>query len=352
MRAFTRTCPLSDLAGPISREICSCGKQDINRKYDTVLDLGAHACNLARAFTLPNPDPDPSKPATAPISTRVKHLTCAESSATLLHRDASHPFNDQTDMQISRTVLSAPETLPFAPSSFDAVVSNLSLHWVNDLPSVLAQVHAALRPDAPFLAAMLGGDSLYELRTSLQLASLERRGGVAPHTSPLADVRDVGGLLQRAGFRLLTVDVDDVVVEYPSATALMTDLQAMGESSALAGREMGPIGRDVLLAAEAIYRELHGEGGVRRRGGLDGMDADDRVREGRGFVDVGGTERRTGREEDAGEEAGVLPATFRVIWMIGWKPGPGQQDPLQRGSGMLSIKDILEGGDGKGEGKK
>ena len=155
---------------------------------------------------------------------------------------------------------------------------------------------------------MLGGDTLFELRTSLQLAELSLLGGLGEHTSPRADVRDIGGLLQRAGFRLLTVDIDDLIIEYPSIFALMTDLQAMGESNALITREPSGLRRDVMAAAEAIYRELHG---------------------------------------DAGKDG--IPATFRVIYMIGWKESEGQQQPLERGSGMVSIKDVLEsreGGDG------
>lgn len=239
------------------------------------------------------------KPVSEPVSTRIEKLTCADSSRTLLYRDADLPFNN--GINIVRDVLSTEETLPYAANTFDAVLSSLSLHWINDLPSVLAQVNNILKPDSPFLGVMMGGDSLFELRTSLQLAELDRRGGVSTHTSPLADVRDVGGLLQRAGFQLLTVDVDDIVVDYPSSFALMTDLQAMGESNAVLGREMGAIHRDTLLAAEAIYRELHGN------------------------------------------EDGSVPATFRLIFMIGWKEGPNQAKPLPRGSGMVSIKDILEG---------
>ena len=151
---------------------------------------------------------------------------------------------------------------------------------------------------------MFGGDSLFELRTSLQLADLERRGGVAPHISPMADVRDVGGLLTKAGFKLLTVDVDDIVVEYPDTFALMADIQAMGESNATLMGSGGQLSKDVLLANEAIYRELHGE---------------------------------EGRE-------GVIPATYRVIYMIGWKEGAGQEQPLERGSGQVNLKDILGGG--------
>jgi NADH dehydrogenase [ubiquinone] 1 alpha subcomplex assembly factor 5 len=275
--------------------------QDIKRNFPKVLDLGANSCNLARALTTPNPDPDPEKPESPPIATKIGELIAAESSATLLNRDIDLPFNHE--INITRDVLASEESLPYEPNTFDAVLSSMSLHWINDLPSVLAQVNNILKPDAPFIAAMLGGDTLFELRTSLQLASMERRGGVSPHTSPLADVKDIGGLLQKAGFKMLTVDVDDIIVDYPDSFALMQDLQAMGESNAILGREMGAIGRDVLLAADAIYRQLHADGGE------------------------------------------TVPATFRIIYMIGWKEAPDQPKPLERGSGQLNMKDILGGGD-------
>lgn len=122
----------------------------------------------------------------------------------------------------------------------------------------------------------------------------------------------MGGLLQKAGFKLLTVDVDDIVVEYPDTFALMQDLQAMGESNAALVRETNAglrgLGRDVLLANESIYRELHSEGGER------------------------------------------IPATWRVIYMIGWTAGKGQPEPLARGTGEVNMKDYLEAG-GKKEGK-
>ncbi|KAL2024067.1 hypothetical protein VTK56DRAFT_9847 [Thermocarpiscus australiensis] len=271
---------------------------DIKREFPRVLDLGANSCNIARALTRENPDPDPANPVSPPLATKITELVAAESSRALLYRDADLPFNSQ--LNLTRHVLADEETLPFEPASFDMVLSSLSLHWINDLPGVLAQINRVLKPDTPFVGAMLGGDTLFELRTSLQLAEQERRGGISPHVSPLADVRDVGGLLQRAGFRMLTVDVEDVVVDYPDSFALMQDLQAMGEGNAVLGREMGAIGRDVLLANEAIYRAMHGN------------------------------------------EDGSLPATFRIIHMIGWKEGENQPKPLQRGSGQVSLKDVLE----------
>ena len=262
-----------------------------------MLDLGANACNIARALTVPQ---DPS------FSTRISHLTSADTSPTLLYRDEALPFNTLHPSH-TRKVLPPPDTstLPFESHTYDAVLSSLSLHWINDLPSLLSQITQVLKPDCPFIAALFGGDSLFELRTSLQLADLDRRGGVATHVSPLADVRDVGGLLQRAGFKLLTVDVDDIIVEYPDTFALMADLQAMGESNCALVREtkgLRGLGRDVLLSNEAIYRELHGEG-----------------------------------------ERGGVSATWRVIYMIGWTAGEGQPEPLERGSGQVNMKDILEG---------
>ncbi|GAB1313567.1 Arginine-hydroxylase NDUFAF5 [Madurella fahalii] len=276
---------------------------DIQRPFPRVLDLGANSCNIARALTRENPDPAPSNPTSPPlaVSSQITELVAAESSASLLHRDASLPFNTHVpSLTLTRQVLADEETLPFDPSSFDLVLSSLSMHWINDLPGVLGQINHVLKPDSPFIGAMLGGDTLFELRTSLQLAEQERRGGISPHVSPLADVRDVGGLLQRAGFQMLTVDVEDIVVDYPDTFALMQDLQAMAEGNAVLGREMGAIGRDVLLANEAIYRELHGN------------------------------------------EDGSVPATFRVIHMIGWKTGGNQPKPLKRGSGGVNLKDILE----------
>ena len=184
------------------------------------------------------------------------------------------------------------------------------MHWINDLPSYLLQVSQILKPDSPFLAAMLGGDSLFELRTSLQLADLDRRGGVSTHVSPLADVRDMGGLLGKAGFKMLTVDVDDIIIEYPSTFALMTDLQTMGESNAALTRELAGLRKEVLLANEGIYRELHAEG------------------------------------KDS------IPATFRIIYMIGWTPGVGQPEPEKRGSGQINLQDVLGSGGTPGEPSK
>lgn len=276
---------------------------DINRSFPKALDFGANACNIARALARP-PNPDENGKTGEPIGSRVGELVCADTSSTLLHRDAHEDFNN--DMNLTRHVLTNPEYVPFEPATFDLALSSLSLHWINDLPSVLTQLNTALKPDAPLLAAMSGGDTLYELRGALQLAEQERLGGIGTHTSPLADVRDVGNLLTRAGFKLLTVDVDDIVVDYPDSFALMADLQAMGEANAALRRDARGISRDVLVAAEAIYRELYGE-----------------------------------TQEDGSV---TVPATFRTIYMIGWKEGGEQPRPLERGTGQANLVDVLGGG--------
>ncbi|RDA93203.1 hypothetical protein CP533_3171, partial [Ophiocordyceps camponoti-saundersi (nom. inval.)] len=269
---------------------------DIKRHFPRTLDLGANSCNIARALV--QSKIDSSVPDSPTLSSRIGQLVAVDSSEKLLYRDADLEFN--TKLNITRQVLEDDESIPFEAQSFDLVLSSLSLHWINDLPGILSQINNVLKPDCPFVGALLGGDTLFELRTSLQLAEQERMGGMSPHVSPLADVRDVGGLLQKAGFKMLTVDVDDIIVDYPDTFALMQDLQAMGENNAVLGREMGPIRRDVLLANEAIYKALHG-------------NAD-----------------------------GSIPATFRVIYMIGWREDPNQPKPLPRGSGDVNLKDILE----------
>ncbi|KAF2857911.1 S-adenosyl-L-methionine-dependent methyltransferase [Piedraia hortae CBS 480.64] len=277
---------------------------DINRNFPRVLDFGANACNIARALARPNPDLESEKKVTEPIANRIGEIVCVDTSETLLHRDQEEGFNQ--DIDIKREVLKNVEHVPFEADSFDLAISSLSLHWINDLPSVLAQINNVLKPDAPFLCAMPGGDTLYELRGSLQLAEQERLGGIGTHISPMIDVRDVGNLLNRAHFQLLTVDVDDIIVEYPDVFALLTDLQAMGESNAALRRDPDGINRDVLLATDGIYKELYGE-----------------------------------KQEDGSVR---IPATFKFIYMIGWKKGSSQPTPLERGTGQVNLTDVLGSG--------
>ncbi|GAU22249.1 hypothetical protein TSUD_227850 [Trifolium subterraneum] len=173
----------------------------------------------------------------------------------------------------------------------------LGLHWTNDLPGAMIQSMLALKPDGLFLAAILGGETLKELRIACTVAQMEREGGISPRVSPLAQVRDAGNLLTRAGFNLPGVDVDEYTVKYESALELIEHLRAMGETNALSQMNT-MLKRDTALATAAIY---------------DSMFA---------------------------SEDGTVPATFQVIYMTGWKEHSSQQKPKRRGSATVSFKDI------------
>ncbi|XP_074065526.1 arginine-hydroxylase NDUFAF5, mitochondrial isoform X2 [Macrotis lagotis] len=194
-------------------------------------------------------------------------------------------------------VLADEEFLPFKENTFDLVVSSLSLHWVNDLPRAFKQIHYVLKPDGVFIGAMFGGDTLFELRCSLQLAELEREGGFSPHISPFTAVSDLGHLLGRAGFNTLTVDTDEIQVNFPGMFEVMKDLQGMGESNCSWNRKP-LLHRETMLAAAAIYQEMYGN------------------------------------------EDGSVPATFQIYYMIGWKYHDSQARPAQRGSATVSFGDL------------
>ena len=194
-----------------------------------------------------------------------------------------------------------PSRLPLQPESLDLVVSALAFQFVNDLPGVLAQIRRALRPDGLLLAAMIGGDTLTELRQSFAAAEAECEGGVSPRVAPFADLRDVGALLQRAGLALPVTDVDRIVVRYDSAFALMQDLRRMGATNILVERRRTPTRRATMLRMAQIYGERF-------------ADADGRIR-----------------------------ATFDVIWLSGWAPHESQQKPLKPGSAKASLAEAVKG---------
>jgi SAM-dependent methyltransferase len=191
------------------------------------------------------------------------------------------------------------EALPFAPGVFDLVVSPLALHWANDLPGALLQLRQALRPDGLLLAALFGGETLGELRRAFLEAELAAEGGASPRVSPMADGRDLAGLLQRAGFALPVVDSDRLTVTYGDAFALMADLRAMGETNALRDRRRGLTRRATLMRMAEIYRELYGT-------------ADGRI-----------------------------PATFEIVTLTAWAPHASQPKPLRPGSAAARLADAL-----------
>jgi SAM-dependent methyltransferase len=149
------------------------------------------------------------------------------------------------------------EVLPFAPATFDLVTSVLALHAVNDLPGALAQIRRILRPGGLFLAALFGGATLTELRQSFAAGEAEVTGGASPRVAPFADVRDLGALLQRAGFSGPVADVERTVIRYKDISRLFADLRALGETNVLVQRSRKALGRATLRASVAHYAAIH-----------------------------------------------------------------------------------------------
>jgi len=191
------------------------------------------------------------------------------------------------------------EALPFADGSLDLVASALALQFVNDLPGTLIQIRRALKPDGLLLAALLGGDSLTELREAFAQAESEIEGGVSPRVAPFADVRELGALLQRAGLALPVVDSDRLTVRYKSVFDLMRDLRRMGATNVLSERRRTPLRRATLRRMAEIYAQRF-------------SDADGRLR-----------------------------ATFEIAWLSGWAPHESQQKPLKPGSAKQRLADAL-----------
>jgi SAM-dependent methyltransferase len=201
--------------------------------------------------------------------------------------------------QTERLVVADDEALPFRDASLDLVVSALALQFVNDLPGTLVQIRRALKPDGLFVAALLGGETLTELRQAFTAAESDVEDGISPRVAPFADLRDLGALMQRAGFALPVTDTDRVVVRYDAVFGLMHDLRRMGATNALHDRRRTPLRRAMLMRMAEIYAQR--------------------------FADVDGRVR----------------ATFEIVWLSGWAPHPRQQQPLKPGSANTRLADAL-----------
>lgn len=255
---------------------CAERLQAVLRPFPRALDLGAPGPQVARL-----------------LAKAAQESGAAPRAVTRLA-----PLPEPAELGFS-TLTGDEEALPFAPESFDLIVSALSLHLVNDLPGALAQARRALAPDGLFLACLPGGRTLEELRFALMEAEEEITGGASPRVAPFADLRDLGGLLQRAGLALPVSDVDVVTIRYADMFRLMADLRAMGATNALVQRLRKPTRRAVFLRAAQIYAQRY-------------ADADGRVR-----------------------------ATFELVWLSGWAPHESQQKPLAPGSAKMRLADAL-----------
>jgi NADH dehydrogenase [ubiquinone] 1 alpha subcomplex assembly factor 5 len=245
---------------------------DIGRTFGRVLDLGARDGALSRA------------------------LAERRGTGLVLAAEPSVAFLERAE---GLRLAADPELLPLREKSFDLVVSNLVLHWVGDLPGTLVQLRRTLVPDGFFLAAMLGGRTLAELRGVLLEAELEEEGGASPRVSPMADLADAANLLQRAGFAMPVADGESITVSYRDALHLMRDLRLMGETNALSQRRKAPLSRRTLARAAALYAERFGDA------------------------------------------AGRIRASFEILFLAGWAPHPQQPQPLKPGSAKRRLAEAL-----------
>ena len=251
---------------------------DIKKKFPQALDLGCHAGELGR------------------------QLQGRGGVSSLVQTDISYEMSRMPDQETGRrmVLVADEELLPFAENSFDLVLSSLALHWINDLPGTLAQIHRILKPDGLFLAAMLGGETLKELRHVLGEAEIDQEGGLTPRVSPFADGRDAGNLLQRAGFAMPVMDMETLTVSYGDPFKLLTDLRGMGEGNALYERRKSFSRRQTIADAAKRYVDYY---------------ADD---------------------------DGRLPATFDILYLTAWAPHESQPKSLAPGSATHRLSAALE----------
>ncbi len=250
-----------------------CGAQlmerldDVKRDFSNALHIGARASNIT--------------------SDKIKNLLTMDLSEALVKSSSSF------------SVVGDEEFLPFKNDIFDLILSTLNLHSVNDLPGCLVQIRRTLKKDGLFMAAILGGETLHELRNIMMQAEINIKNGASPRIFPFADKQEIGALLQRAGFNLPVVDSDFVTVTYDNVFKLFEDLRGMGEGNAIAARSKSNAGKALFMETARLYQEQF-------------ADKDGRIR-----------------------------ATFEIIFMIGWAPHESQQKPLRPGSARLSLAEAL-----------
>eukprot|EP00985_Skeletonema_marinoi_P010803 scaffold5063_cov184-Skeletonema_marinoi.AAC.3 len=240
----------------------------------------------------------------------VRKLVQLDSCSAMLHRDddsttASSTDDTTTICETYKLVTEEEGPFPFPDGTFDLVISSMAFHWINDLPRLLTEIKRVLKPDGCLLFALPGGNTLPELRSSLVLAELERTGGVSTHLGPYVDLSNVGSLLTGTGFKLPTIDVDDVQIGYPNMMVLMEHLGRMGEGNACLNRKER-VGLGTFVGAACLYDELYS------------------------------AKEHDGDDDD---EDGIV-ASAQIIYGIAWKEHEAQPKPLERGTATHKMTDI------------
>ncbi len=248
---------------------------DIKRQFPLVLDIGAHAGTVSEIIK---------------DQRGIKNIIQCDISYEMAFLAKNH----------GNSLVADDEFLPFNQHVFDLVLSNSSLHWVNDLPGVLLQIKQILKPDGLFLATMFGGQTLQELRDCMMRAEIELIGGISPRISPFADTNDIGGLMQRAGFALPVVDSEYITVSYDNMFKLLTDIRGMGEANIVNERIKNFSKKQIFMRAAELY------------------------------------------QEDYSNDDGKIIATFQLFYLHGWSPHKSQQQPLPAGSATRNLADFLD----------
>jgi SAM-dependent methyltransferase len=249
----------------------------VNRRFSSIVTLFSPDPQIASALAHGHPD----------------------AAITLVDDWAALPAKGRPEEDGLRRVQAVPGLFAGAADNADLVISMLAMQSVNDLPGFLIQARRMMRPDGMFIGCLLGTGSLHELRDTLISTESELKGGVSPRVAPFADVRDLGALLQRAGFALPVADADTLTLRHDSLIALVRDLRALGLTNALAGRSRTPLSAAFWNQAATRHAE--------RFAAADGR----------------------------------IPATLNIIWLSGWAPAPSQRKPLKPGSAAVSLKDVL-----------
>jgi SAM-dependent methyltransferase len=247
----------------------------VRRRFDVAIDLGTPGTSVRAA------------------------LSRVDSIVTLIAANATPEGRAPQAEKTERRIVADEEALPFRDASLDLVVSALSLQFINDVPGVLVQIRRALKPDGLLITALVGGETLTELRQAFAAAESEIEGGASPRVAPFVDVRALGDLSQRAGFALPVTDSDRYTLRYDSVFGLMHDLRRMGATNTLLARRRTPLRRATLMRMAEIYAQRF-------------ADPDGRVR-----------------------------ATFEIVWLSAWAPHPSQQQPLKPGSAKARLADAL-----------
>ena len=221
------------------------------------------------------------------------------------HQDFNGKFGIETlftldnTQSLSPSIIADEELSPFKNDVFDLVFSPLNLHTTNDLPGTLVQIRHSLKEDGLFIGALLGGETLYELRYAMNQAEIDIYGGQSPRVAPFADLPQMGALMQRAGFNLPVIDSEKITVTYDNTFKLMQDLRLMGESNIMLQRRKNFTPRQFFQKVEEIYKDKYAE------------------------------------------NDGRITSTFEIIFMLGWKPHDSQQKPLKPGSAKNRLSDAL-----------